>query len=91
MTRSLLAHLLFSAVTSALMSSLVCGVATYRMVGASAAFMHVWSGAWFFAWPIAFVVLVSIGPLVRKTVYRGCKCPMAVPVDQAEEPNRITR
>jgi hypothetical protein len=85
MTRSLVAHLLFSAVTSALMSSLVCGIATYRMVGASGAFMHVWSGAWFFAWPIAFLVLVSIAPIVRRTVYRGCKCPMAVPVEDQEQ------
>ncbi|SFR38479.1 DUF2798 domain-containing protein [Litoreibacter janthinus] len=80
MTRLLLAHVLFSAVTSALMSALVCGVATFRMVGASGAFMHVWSGSWIFAWPAAFIVLASIGPLVRKTVYRGCKCPVAVPV-----------
>lgn len=85
MNRFLFAHLLFSAVTSALMSSLVCGVATFRMVGASAAFVHVWSGAWFFAWPVAFIVLVSIGPFVRKTVYRGCKCPMAVPSQEPPE------
>lgn len=81
MPRTLLAHILFSAVTSAVMSALVCGVATYKMVGANAAFMHVWSGAWFFAWPVAFLVLVSIGPLVRKTVYKGCKCPLSIPVE----------
>jgi hypothetical protein len=86
MTRFLMAHLLFSALTSALMSALVCGIATYRMVGASAAFMHVWSGAWFFAWPIAFIVLVSIGPLLRKTVYSSCKCPMAVPTEKSQNP-----
>ena len=82
MTRTLLAHLVFSAVISALMSSVVCGVATYRMVGASAAFVDVWSGAWFFAWPTAFIVLVSIGPLMRRTVYRGCKCPVEVPMKE---------
>jgi len=85
MTRPLFAHLLFSAVTSALMSLLVCAVAAYRLVGASAAFMEVWSGTWLFAWPIAFVALVSIGPLVRRTVYWGCKCPMAVPVENGRK------
>lgn len=85
MTRLLVAHILFSAITSAFMSALVCGVAAFRMVGVSGAFMHVWSGAWFFAWPIAFLVLVSIGPLIRKTVYRSCKCPMSMPVDQSKQ------
>ncbi|PTX54742.1 uncharacterized protein DUF2798 [Litoreibacter ponti] len=85
MPRTLLAHLLFSAVTSAMMSALVCGVATYKMMGFDAAFMHVWSGAWFFAWPVAFAVLVSIGPFVRKTVYKGCKCPLAMPEDQTKQ------
>ena len=79
MSRALFAHLVFSAVTSAMMSALVCGVATYKMVGASAAFLQVWSGAWFFAWPIGFAVLVSVGPAIRKTVYRSCKCPLAEP------------
>ncbi|WP_298260321.1 DUF2798 domain-containing protein [uncultured Litoreibacter sp.] len=87
MSRFFFAHLVFSAVTSALMSSLVCGVATFRMVGLSGAFMHVWSGAWLYAWPVAFIVLLSIGPFVRKSVYRSCKCPMAVPV----EPEKDTR
>jgi len=38
MTRPLLALILFSAITSAVMSAIVCGVMTYKMSGLSAAF-----------------------------------------------------
>lgn len=79
MTRSLLALVLFSAVTSALMSAIVCGVMTYKMAGLSAAFMHIWLGGWTTAWPVAFAVILLAGPLIRKSTYKACKCPMSVP------------
>ncbi len=81
MTRSLLALVVFSAVTSALMSAIVCGVMTYKMSGLNAAFMHIWLGGWTTAWPVAFSVILLAGPLIRKFTYRACKCPMAVPTD----------
>lgn len=85
MTRNLIALFLFSAITSALMSAIVCGVMTYKMSGLSAAFMHIWFGGWTTAWPIAFSVIFIAGPILRKFVYRACKCPMAVPQSDATE------
>ncbi len=75
MSRSFLALLLFSAITSAVMSAIVCGVMTYKMAGLSAAFIHTWAGGWTTAWPVAFLVILTAGPFIRKNVYRACKCP----------------
>lgn len=74
---TLIALILFSAITSAVMSAIVCGVMTYKMAGLSAAFMHVWFGGWTTAWPVAFTVILIAGPIIRKYVYRACKCPQA--------------
>ena len=77
MPRTLIALILFSAITSAVMSAIVCGVMTYKMAGLSAAFMHTWAGGWVTAWPVAFTVILIAGPIIRKYVYRACKCPQA--------------
>ena len=86
MSRSLLAHILFSALTSGLMSALVCCVATIRVAGAvmNKATFELWAHAWVAAWPVAFAVLVCIGPIVRKTIYKSCKCPLAMPKDPSK-------
>ncbi|MBT8474791.1 MAG: DUF2798 domain-containing protein [Litoreibacter sp.] len=83
-TRAMLAHIIFSALASGIMSALVCGLVTYKAAGLSSAFMHVWFGGWVFAWPVAFAVLVVVGPLLRKNVYRACNCPLNAP-----QPNSI--
>lgn len=77
MTRSLLALVLFSAITSGVMSAVVCGVITYKMAGLSAAFSHIWFGGWTTAWPIAFAVILLVGPYIRRSVYKACNCPLA--------------
>lgn len=77
LNRAMLALVLFSAITSGVMSAIVCGVMTYKMSGLSAAFMHLWVGGWTTAWPVAFMVILVAGPLIRKYVYRACKCPGA--------------
>ncbi len=84
MYRALIALVLFSAITSAVMSAIVCGVMTYKMAGLTAAFMHMWFGGWTTAWPVAFVVILLAGPVIRKAVYRACRCPQATlstPID----------
>lgn len=84
MSRSLIAHVTFSAVISAMMSGLVCAAVTYKMAGLGAAFMHVWVGGWMFAWPFAFGVLVVMGPLVRFGAYRLCGCEASVMLPKCE-------
>ncbi|WP_373281643.1 DUF2798 domain-containing protein [Litoreibacter roseus] len=61
------------------MSALVCALATYKVAGFGGAFLHVWLGGWLFAWPAAFAVLATLGPAIRRSVYRGCQCPLEVP------------
>ena len=87
MSRNIIALVLFSAITSAVMSSIVCGVMTYKMAGLSAAFMHVWLGGWTTAWPVAFLVILTTGPLIRKYVYRFCNCPVSA---ETAAPQRVT-
>jgi hypothetical protein len=84
-SRPLVALVLFSAITSAVMSSIVCGVMTYKMAGLSAAFMHVWLGGWTTAWPVAFLVILFAGPIIRKYVYLACKCPTATISEPLDE------
>ena len=89
--RMLLALVIFSAVTSAVMSAIVCGVMTYKMAGFDAAFMHLWVGGWTTAWPVAFAVILVAGPVIRKIVYRACRCPsmpISATVDVTESQNR---
>ncbi len=85
MKRPIVAHILFSLVTSGLMSALVCALATYNMAGMGETFVHSWFSGWVFAWPVAFSVLVLLGPLVRKNVYKACQCPLATPQMDAKK------
>lgn len=81
MPRTIVALVLFSAITSAVMSAIVCGVMTYQLAGMTASFAHIWLGGWVTAWPVAFIVMLSIGPLIRKQVYKACKCPLNAAVE----------
>ncbi|MGE0702110.1 MAG: DUF2798 domain-containing protein [Hyphomicrobiaceae bacterium] len=62
------APILFGALTSAFMSLLVSGVATWRALGLSDAFVGLWLRAWASAWPIAFAALLVVAPAVRRIV-----------------------
>lgn len=70
MTKHFAAHLVFSILTSGVMSLIVCGVATLNAEGASATALHNWLGAWLLAWPIAFVAIAVLAPLIRRNVNR---------------------
>lgn len=85
MKRPIVAHVLFSLVTSAMMSALVCALSTFSMIGMGETFVHSWFNGWIYAWPVAFSVLVLIGPLVRKNVYKACQCPLATPQVQTNK------
>ena len=64
---------IFALTTSGIMSFIVCGVATWKALGFGASFLPGWMEAWSLAWPIAFVVLLFVGPMVRKTLSRLTK------------------
>lgn len=65
---------LTAAVTTAIMSSAVSGVATARTLGmdsvlaAPSLFMADWGQAFVLAWPLAFVIFTVVGPRVRRAV-----------------------
>ncbi len=61
---------LFGFILSGLMSLLVSAISTFRAVGASATFLHLWLGGWLTAWLIAFPVVLVVAPLTRRLVQR---------------------
>lgn len=83
MARPFIAFILSSALVSGMMSAIVCGVMTYKMAGLTAAFTHIWLGGWTTAWPVAFTVILLLGPAIRKGVYRACNCPIPKEATQA--------
>lgn len=59
---------LFSLILSGLMSLLVSGISTFRVVGPEPGFLSMWSSAWLTAWLFAFPAVVLVTPLARKAV-----------------------
>ena len=64
------APLLFALVLSGLMSLLVSGISTFRLTGAVAGFLGVWTGAWLIAWGVAFPAVLMVAPIARRFVDR---------------------
>lgn len=69
------APILFGFLLSGLMSFIVTGVATLRALGLAPDFIHAWLGAWGFGWPVAFVVVLGVAPLVRWMVAKLTVAP----------------
>ena len=59
---------LFGLILSGLMSLLVAGISTYRVVGLGDGFAGVWVSAWLTAWLVAFPVVLVVAPLARRAV-----------------------
>lgn len=85
LSRSMFAHVVFSAITSAIMSAIVCAVMTYKMAGLGAAFAHLWFGGWTTAWPVAFLIIVVVSPLLKTRIYAACKCNITVPTESQSQ------
>lgn len=62
------APLLFGLILSGLMSLIVSGLATYRVVGGSVEFIGLWVSAWTMAWLVAFPIVLVAAPLTRRLV-----------------------
>lgn len=61
---------LFGFLLSGLMSLLVSGISTYRLVGPVSGFGALWVSAWLTAWLVAFPAVLLAAPLARKVVER---------------------
>ncbi|WP_420004792.1 DUF2798 domain-containing protein [Arenibacterium sp. LLYu02] len=75
------APILFGFLLSGLMSFIVTGVATLRALGLSPDLMSKWLSAWSFGWPVAFVVVLGVAPMVRWMVAKLTAAPGAVARD----------
>lgn len=60
--------LLFALLLSAMMSFIVSGISTARVVDVSNDFLMVWLPSWVASWAIAFPCVLLIAPIARKLV-----------------------
>jgi hypothetical protein len=63
-----IAPALFGLILSGLMSLLISGISTYRVVGFGDGYAGLWLSAWLTAWLVAFPVVLVVAPLARRTV-----------------------
>lgn len=64
------ARALFSLIMSGLMSCIVTGIATVKAIGFGPTTLSDWMASWAFCWPIAFTVILLLGPAVQRFVTR---------------------
>ncbi len=64
------ANALFALIMSGLMSCVVTGIATLKAIGFSPSTLGDWMASWAFCWPIAFTVILTLGPLVKRLIAR---------------------
>ncbi|KIC38620.1 hypothetical protein RA27_19540 [Ruegeria sp. ANG-R] len=64
------AHALFALIMSGLMSCVVTGIATVKAIGFSPSTFGDWMASWAFCWPIAFTVILTLGPIVKRMIDR---------------------
>ncbi|MDO8699737.1 MAG: DUF2798 domain-containing protein [Rhodoferax sp.] len=61
---------LFGFILSGLMSLVVSGVSTVRVLSRDANFLELWMGAWLMAWLIACPLVLLVTPITRRIVQR---------------------
>ncbi|WP_371809821.1 DUF2798 domain-containing protein [Ruegeria sp. HKCCD6428] len=62
------ANAIFGLIMSGLMSCIVTGIATVKAVGFHPETLGDWMASWAFCWPIAFTVILVLGPSVKRLV-----------------------
>ncbi len=61
---------LFALIMSGLMSCVVTGIATVKAIGFGPSTLGDWMASWAFCWPIAFTVILTLGPTVKRLIAR---------------------
>ncbi len=64
------AHAMYGLIMSGLMSCMVTGIATVKALGFGPDTLSDWIASWMFCWPIAFTVILLLGPAVKRLVER---------------------
>ena len=62
------APILFGLILSGMMSCIVSGIATLRVVGAVEGVIGAWMLAWATSWAVAFPVVLVVAPITRRLV-----------------------
>lgn len=62
--------ILFGFILSGLMSCIVSGIATFRVLEDGAAFLAPWMNSWMYSWAVAFPTVLVVGPITRRIVAR---------------------
>lgn len=69
------APVLFGFILSGLMSCIVSGIATFRVLDGDGAFFESWMTSWMFSWVVAFPTVLVVAPLARRIVARLASAP----------------
>jgi len=64
------APILFGFILSGLMSAMVSGIATWRVLGLDGHFAAHWFGSWVTSWAVAFPAVLIVAPITRRIVAR---------------------
>ena len=67
------APILFGLLLSGSMSFIVSGVATFRAIGWTPAFITLWLTSWVFSWAVAFPSVLVMRPVVQWIVARATR------------------
>ena len=62
------APVLFGLLLSGMMSCIVSGIATLRVLGWDVGFFANWMSSWSFSWLVAFPVVLIVAPITRRFV-----------------------
>jgi len=60
------AHLAYNFFLSGMMSFIITGVATFKVVGLVSDLPILWLSAWPISWPIAFIAVTIVAPIARR-------------------------
>jgi len=64
------APVLFGLILSGLMSCIVSGISTLRVLGFSEGLFSGWMTAWAYSWAVAFPTVLVVAPIARRMVAR---------------------
>lgn len=62
------APILFGFILSGLMSCMVSGISTLRVLGAVDGFVGAWMISWTYSWAVAFPSVLMVAPITRRLV-----------------------
>ena len=63
-------------VLSLLMSCIVSGISTIRILGVGPDFVASWMGAWAWSWLVAFPAILVVLPIARRIVAMAVETPV---------------